>query len=127
VTEELKIDNGAPNVHCGNPAPHVRHGNTRKARGSWCDGIPPLEPFVELTIRATLTELFGIDKPIRHDRALHLIAKYGMGMLVDCIDKPDTAMVLRVRTNDGRDKVYPIIKSSEGQGFKAVLDAPGHE
>ena len=117
---ERGIPNGTPSKHCGNPEPHERHASV----GEWCDGVPPLEPFLELTVRASVRELFGDVNP-SHQQALHLIARYGLGMLVDCIEKPETARVLRVRTGDGVDKVYPLLVNADNKGFKAVVDAPG--
>ena len=128
---ELKVDNGTPSKHCGILEPHPKHQNVRSPGGkplglkdlpSYCDGVPPLEPFVELTIRASVRELFG-EVTMTHDQALCMVSKYGLGMLVDCIDKPETAKVLRVRSGDGKDKVYPLI--SREAGMIAVVDAPG--
>jgi hypothetical protein len=81
-----------------------------------------LEPFVELTVRASVAELFG-DMKLSHDNVLHILGRYGLGLLVDCIGKPDTAIVMRVRTGD-KDHVYPIIRRRDGS-MAAVLDAPG--
>jgi hypothetical protein len=114
------IDNGLRNEYCGAADEHPKH--LVMANEVYCDGVPRPEPFVELTVRASLTELFG-EMQVSHEQALHLVGKYGLGMLIDCIGKPETAMVLRVRSGDGQDKVYPLISS--GSGYKAVVDAPG--
>lgn len=81
----------------------------------------PLEPFVELTVRVSVAELFG-DIQMTHDRAVHLLGRYGLGMLVDYIGKPETSMVMRVRTTD-KDHVYPLITRKDQ--ILAVVDAPG--
>lgn len=120
--EVAHIDNGLQNEHCGSPVQHPKH--LVVVNGVYCDGVPRLEPFVELTVRASLTELFG-DVVVTHDQALHLLGKYGLGMLVDIIGKPGTAIVLRVRSGDGNDHVYPMIRKSSGPGYVAVIDAPG--
>lgn len=126
------VDNGTPSRHCGKIEPHGKHHNVRSPGGkplgmndlpSYCDGVPPLEPFVELTIRASMQELFGEMAPTQ-EQAQHLVARYGLGLLIDCLDKPETAMVLRVRSGDGQDKVYPLLKRKDGS-MMAVTHAPG--
>lgn len=121
---EVRLQNGMPSVHCGQLEEHTKHPN--KDQTTYCDGVQPLEPFVELTVRASMRELFG-ELAVTQEQARHLVAKYGLGLLVDCIGKPQTGMILRVRSEDGVDKVYPLVKRTLTSGYAAVVDAPGFE
>lgn len=117
------IDNGTPKRHCHLKCSHPRHHNINPTDGTYCDGVPEVEPFLELTVRASIKELFG-EMNLTHEQALHLVGRYGLGMLIDCIGKPETAMVLRVRVGE-KDQVYPLLKDRLTSGYKAVVDAPG--
>jgi hypothetical protein len=48
------------------------------------------------------------------------MVRFGSSNLPSWCDHPDTSLVLRVRTQDLVDKVYPVISNPEGVGFKAV-------
>lgn len=116
-----------PNVHCGNEEPHDKHQNARGIPGvgmtdlpSWCDGVPPLSQFVELTIRVPLRPEGPSAKD--HKTALEVLARHGLSLFVTYMDHPSTDMVMRVRTAD-KDRVYPIIKRKGGLAAVVMPDA----
>jgi hypothetical protein len=121
-----------PKVQCGMGEKHEEHHNVRSKGAvpkgmvrfgssnlpSWCDGLPPLEAFVELTIRVPLRgEGFASTS---NAAAMKFVERAGLAVFVNYLDHPDTSLVLRVRTQDLVDKVYPVISNPEGVGFKAV-------
>jgi hypothetical protein len=121
-----------PNRHCGNLELHERHalveefvpvdregfGQSRVVQ-AWCDGIPPLEAFYELTTRVPL-ESFQI-AGASHEEALNYLRDNG-GLLFIMANVINSKVVLRVRAG-GEDRVYPIIAGRNG-GFSMVVDAP---
>lgn len=109
-----------PNRHCGNANHHDRHVNL-PVDGSWCDGIPLLPPFYELTIRLPLEVAGGIGAGASHQQALDYLQEWSLRVILDMVS--DAQTVLRVRTTDGVDKVYPVVAGRNG-GFSAVVDAP---
>jgi len=123
-----------PNKHCGNVELHERHasvgefvpvsasGRRVQVGQTWCDGIPPLEPFVELTVRVPLAHFMGSDPEARHHKViLGWLAEEGLGVIVDEMGERGSATVLRVRTGDGVDRVYPLIRKKGGP-LLAVTD-----
>lgn len=108
-----------PNRHCGKASEHERHSNVvpvngefvlpREGRvvadGTWCDGVPQLEPFYELMVRVPM-RAFGME-PLTHLQSLEILADMGLGCLIDEIGESATT-TLRVRGRDGVDKVYPL-------------------
>ena len=97
------IDNTLTAQHCGQPTSHARHATD----GTWCDGITPLVPFGELTVRVPLTGHMSME-PATHDEALHCILDEGLGAYVwDMLDQPTTRAALRLRWG-GQDRVYPL-------------------
>lgn len=122
------IDNGTPSKHCGNPEPHEKHAVTENwvtgeylpDERSYCDGVPPLELFVELTVRVPMVALFGND-PTTQDKVLGLLHDEGLGILIDEVTESDTRCALRVRSGDGKDKVYPLLAGKRWPGFKVAV------
>lgn len=122
-----------PMKHCDNLEPHDKHPRYIHVEGtwpmtdgvtvddSWCDGVPPLKPFVELLIRVDL-ELWGGTADGRdHQGVLEFLeANGGLGVIVDAIGSKHSSVVLRVRTED-LDKAYPIIKRAGVSGLAAVV------
>lgn len=107
-----------PNVHCGNDAKHAKHSNRTNTflHAAWCDGEPPLEPFIELAIRIPLEAMFG-DDLVSHVPVMRTLAEEGLATLVDYMNDKTAKTTLRVRTGDGLDRVYPVVKSRiTGQG-----------
>jgi hypothetical protein len=101
-----------PNRHCGKLEEHERHPN--RAPGpdyDWCDGVPPIEPFVELTIRVPLKPQGVVAD--NHEMARRLFGRKGLGFFVENLEHPDTRLVLRIRTTD-KDAVYPVIHRDTG-------------
>jgi hypothetical protein len=115
-----------PNMHCGDTREHSKHVNEDPGfvRGSWCDGVPPLSSFVELTIRVDLERWAGTAGGQDHETVLKFLAEHGFGVIIDGIGHKLGAVVLRVRTED-RDKVYPIIKATGSTGLTAVVMPDG--
>jgi hypothetical protein len=112
-----------PNRHCGDLEPHDRHVNKATLGGgvgAWCDGVTPLGAFVELTIRVPLQRA-----GTSHKAAMAFMERTGLGMFVSYLDHPNTALVLRARTQDGLDVVYPVVRSDNGKGFKVVVMPDG--
>lgn len=110
-----------PMKHCGDLQPHDKHPNQstiggKASVGMWCDGIPPLEPFLELTVRVPLGNFPG--EGGTHTELMRDICDEGIGTYaIDPIGDPGVTVVLRVRTQDGVDRVYPVKRGvPEGQG-----------
>lgn len=122
------IDNGMSKVHCGLAEEHDVHLNSfPETVGSYCDGVPPLGHFVELTVRVPMVALFGND-PTTQDKVLGLLHDEGLGILIDEVTESDTRCALRVRSGDGKDKVYPLLAGKRWPGFKvAVQDDQGQQ
>jgi len=107
-----------PKVHCGVAGSHVQHPNPQPEQDTaWCDGVPQLEAFTELTIRVPL------GKEVSHQEVLSLLSNNGLLFFVDSMDHERTKLVMRVRTGD-KDKVYPIIKRPTG--LTAVVTPDEH-
>lgn len=111
-----------PNIHCGNDDLHVKHANTVIAN-AWCDGVPPLPPFVEVTVRIPIEKLgfFDADK-VPHQLVLDELGRVGLGPVFSSIAHA-MALIMRVRTSDGIDKIYPMVKKEKGL-YRVVVDAP---
>lgn len=110
-----------PNVHCDIAGAHGKHSNpTHENLTAWCDGIPILDPFVELTLRVPLRKFFGDAlEEATQQNVLGILTEEGLGVLVDEIGDEGTTTVLRVRAGDGEDRTYPLVKgdvSTAGQG-----------
>jgi hypothetical protein len=119
-----------PMVYCGNIEEHDKHpmpgqGFVRGPdfKNAWCDGVPELKPFVELTIRVPLQS--AAFASTSHEAAMRFMERAGLEMFINYMDHPDTSLVMRVRTADRGDRVYPIIRNAEGKGFKAVVMPDG--
>lgn len=104
-----------PERHCGQPGYHPKHQNTHPlppnpVDGTWCSGVPVLEPFVEVTVRVPFNVALksGEFVPKDHRGALMMLAIIGLGsVLVDNLDHADTRMTLRLRA--GReDRFYQV-------------------
>ena len=53
-----------PMVHCGDKESHGQHANpTHGDLDAYCDGVTPLEEFVEITVRVPLSAYFGDEGP----------------------------------------------------------------
>lgn len=113
-----------PRVHCDNPEPHDKHTNHHPDFPyAWCDGVPVLEPFIELTVRVPLRNFYADEKP-NHVTVLHLLAEEGPGIILDEIGVDNVATLLRVRTGDGVDRVYPLVRHNNGLvGLANDIDA----
>jgi hypothetical protein len=114
-----------PEVHCGLRAKHPAHTNNSNTviHNAWCDGNPPLEPFVELTIRVPMN-FWRDDMPEwGHAKVLTFLGLQGIGVIVDAMGHEDAAMVMRVRTND-KDHVYPVLKKKGRSDLSVVVDEP---
>lgn len=106
-----------PNIHCGLLASHSRHPNS--GTPSWCDGIPPLEPFIELVVRVQLKDHLN-PGGLTHSQLLKDIQEEGLQTYVwDEIDTSGTVAALRVRWG-GNDRVYPVVNG------EVVTDEPPH-
>lgn len=119
-----KILPQGPNVHCGQPTSHEAHANLSEPTGSstegespsaYCDGVPLLESFAEIAIRVPLQHWSGTADGRDHEGVLAFFAENGLGVFVDALGKPDTATLLRVRSEDGVDKVYPLLDRKDGK------------
>lgn len=124
-----------PMAHCGDLEPHDKHasvgefvpvsssGRRVQVGQAWCDGVTPLEPFVELTIRVPLQA--GGPATASHEAAMRFVERAGLDVFVSYIDHPDSSLLLRVRTADLVDRVYPVIRNKDSKGFKAVVMPDG--
>jgi hypothetical protein len=122
-----------PEWHCGNLVKHDKHasvgefvptgkdGSRVQVGQKWCDGNPPLEPFVELTVRVPLDH--WREKVWGHEEALRFLGLYGLGLFSDAMGQEGVSMVMRVRTPD-KDHVYPVLKRKGSAGVSVILDAP---
>jgi hypothetical protein len=108
-----------PNIHCGDKEPHDKHANA-VVPNAWCDGVPPLESFYELTIRVPLSCYGHADDS--HQQALHLLNEEGLGFILDQATNTAALLALRVRAG-GEDRFYPMFPNGTA-GFKMVVDAP---
>lgn len=95
-----------PNRHCEVVRKHDRHSN-EDTDGSWCDGVPRLEAFIELTIRVPMTSFMG-DLKEDHQVVMGWLADEGIGIIVDEVGETARTCI-RVRTSDGIDRVYPLV------------------
>lgn len=124
-----------PNRHCGNPELHVKHasvgefvpvsatGERVQVGQAWCDGVPPLPPFVEVTVRVPIEQLGFIDADkVPHQLVLDELGRVGLGPVFSSIAYA-MALIIRVRTSDGIDKIYPMLKKEKGL-YQVVVDAP---
>lgn len=116
-----KILPQGPKLHCGNESLHTPHPNSSGQPPSstpegdspsvWCDGVPPLKPFVELTVRVPLDNHFISAEDLAdlgHGGALDWIMEEGLSTFIwDEVDSPNTRAVLRLRAC-GHDRVYPL-------------------
>jgi len=102
-----------PSQHCSDQQPHDMHLNTEPGtlKGSHCDGVPVLEPFVELTVRVPLKAFGANGGHVSHQGILRLIGERGLGAIVDAMNSEHARVALRVRAGD-RDRVYPIFERS---------------
>lgn len=102
------IGNGLPNQHCGLKASHPMHAND----GTYCDGVPPLGPFLELVVRVPLVDelaMTGAD----HQEALQCILDEGLQTFAfDELTNPRTSVALRLRWC-GEDRVYPLVPDGD--------------
>lgn len=121
---ERHIDNGTPKRHCGLKTGHPRHWNINPTDGTYCDGVPELGHFVELTVRVPMVAFFGND-PTTQDKVMQLLHDEGLGIILDELVDADTRCALRVRSGDGEDKMYPLLAGRRWPGFK--LGQPGFE
>lgn len=124
------IDNGTPSRHCGNDVEHPKHlnavlgesapasftddgkvmMNARKVvyDGTYCDGVPPLGDFVELTVRVPLTDYLAMTDVPTHSDALNAILDEGLSTYIwDELTSTRTRVALRLRTK-GEDRTYPL-------------------
>jgi hypothetical protein len=107
-----------PNTHCGDVGSHTAHPNPQPvAPTAWCDGVEPLDLFLELVVRVPLKELFSDNyRAYSHADVMQTMADGGVGIVADYIDE-GAVTTLRVRTGDGVDRVYPVKRAvPEGQG-----------
>jgi hypothetical protein len=119
---EVKLENGMPSRHCGLLDGHPRHPNLMPVDGTYCNGVTPLQPFVELTVRVPTRSLLGAEDN-DHQKVLALLHDEGLGILLDMLDREETRCALRVRAG-AEDRVYPLLHRKGFPGFKAVVDAP---
>lgn len=111
-----------PRKHCGKLDPHDKHSMPDQGfvhgpefKNTWCDGVPPLGPFVELLVRVPLGN-FG-PEGVTHAELMRDICDEGIGTYaIEPIGNPGVSVNLRVRTVDGVDRVYPVKRGvPEGQ------------
>lgn len=109
-----------PRRHCGNLEPHELHPNhvpvegaatipqEVRADGTWCDGILPLKPFLDLSIRVPLVGEMSMD-PATHEEALDIVLEELPSFTWDQMfpPGPTATSTLRLRWG-GEDRVYPI-------------------
>lgn len=118
-----EIDNGTPSRHCGLKAGHPKHQNIMPADGTYCDGVPPLEDFLELTVRVPLVAYLSLVEYPDHAAALEAILEEGLGTYVwDEIDSARTKVLLRLRAK-GEDRVYPLRQIPNGIGMEVAHEA----
>ncbi len=97
--------------YCGAAEPHDRHVN--EILGKWCTGVPPLTPFVELTVRVPLVGSMDMGDA-EHSEVLGAILEEGLATYIwDELDSPETKSVLRLRVG-GEDRVYPLVHQGNG-------------
>lgn len=99
-----------PNQHCGSTDSHFPHPNPSTLYATaWCDGVLPLEPFVELVVRVPL-EHFGFPADHTHEQVVDDIVEEGL--VTFTIDEMyhggHGRAALRVRWG-GKDVVYPLV------------------
>lgn len=99
-----------PNRHCGDVERHIAHTNPSSAEDTaWCDGIPPLEPFVELVARVPLGS-WGFPEDYTHAQVVRAIQDEGIPTIVFDEMAPGgfAKASLRVRWG-GEDRYYPVV------------------
>lgn len=109
-----------PTQHCGNRQPHEMHVNEDPGavHGSHCDGVPPLDPFVELAIRVPMATFMETGLPVDQNEVLGRLCEFGVWPVVELVSRPGSSACVRVRTTDRVDKVYPVVRGvPEGQGM----------
>jgi hypothetical protein len=104
-----------PNRHCGDIEKHESHAHLPNVEDgfassdhAWCDGIPPLEPFVELVARVPLGS-WGFPEDYTHAQVVQAIQDEGIPTFVFDEMAPGgfAKASLRVRWG-GVDRVYPV-------------------
>jgi hypothetical protein len=103
------IGNGLPHKPCGAiPGHHEVHtyAEGQTTPNFWCDGVPVLGPFVELTIRVPLVGYLDFEES-DHERTLEAILEELGTFTWDEVDSRDTRTVLRLRQG-GEDTVHPL-------------------
>lgn len=104
-----------PEVHCGEPGYHSKHGTMHEGHVyTWCSGVPVLPGFVELTVRVPMElALLVPTEEMAHRQVVNTLMIKGLASAVlDNIDHPDTRRVLRVRAG-GEDKFYQLAVRDE--------------
>ena len=122
------IDNGTPKRHCGNQELHVKHLNVHASLvdGTYCDGVPELGEFVELTVRVPLVAYLNMNDCASHQEALDTILDEGISTYIfDEVHSENSSVVLRLRVK-GEDRVYPLRGTDNGMGMEVAHD-PRHE
>jgi hypothetical protein len=114
-----------PMVRCDLVAQHEPHSMRLESvvPNAYCNGVPTLDPFIELAIRVDLELWGGTAGGRTHQEVLDFFAQHGLGLIVDAIGSEKAASVLRVRTGEGHDQVYPIV-GKRGNELRVVIDAP---
>lgn len=113
---DLTLPQG-PHVHCGNQKQHERHPNSPIEPGgpgsySYCDGVPPLEPFLELVVRVPLIGEMSMH-PATHQEVLECILEEGLQTYAfDELTSARTRVALRLRWG-GEDRVYPLVPDGD--------------
>jgi hypothetical protein len=109
------IGNGRAHHHCGKPQEHSVHENG----DFWCDGVPVLGPFVELTIRVPLFDYLALND-CTHAEALDAILEELGAFTWDERDENGTRTVLRLRQG-GEDRVYPLVVEHGPTGGRCLV------
>lgn len=117
------IGNGLPHKPCGAiPGHHEVHTYAERQTepSHWCDGVPVLGPFVELTIRVPLVDEMSME-PATHEEALMCIMDEGVQTYVfDELLSSRTRVALRLRWG-GEDRVYPLVTEHSPTGSSCLV------
>lgn len=120
---EMNLPQG-PHRHCGLLAGHPKHSNITPVDGSYCDGVTPLGPLLELVVRVPLVEEMSMDGAT-HEEVLACILEEGLQTYAfEELTSSRTRVALRLRWG-GEDRVYPLVP--DGDYALKVKDDSGQQ